>query len=553
MNDYVLEWKRSTETNYQSIVTTNLYYRIPSVQIGNSYNLRISSRNRLGIQSDLSTTTVTITGDTTAPAVATNVSGSGAFRSNFITWTNPSDADFKQVQIYVNTSNTTSGASLIGTTASSEFTHTGLPELTTRYYWLKSQDYTGNVSGFSSGTGAVTTLQDPQDGTNGLDGADGADGVDGVNGADGVNGTNGTNGSDGADGATGDTVVIGKVYYQTLQGSAPNTPSATSYNVSTASFTGLTSGWSLTQPSVDITDTSIKEWSSDFTVTIDGTTSAQTKVFTSPSGSIQVATDIESDNYVAGTSGWKIERDTGNAEFQNATIRGTLNATDITAGTLEADHIKLTGSQLENSGGTLVISSGGVDTTELANDAVDTSKIAATLQSTNYVSGTSGWQINKSGSVEFQDATIRGTLNATDITTGTLTATRLHGSGAVRSARGTLNETITLSDSLNISDFSVSLTGCTTGNQILILYFIRMSYGITTYVANYRSGLSSATPATSAQLQAPSGTSNQTTFITVGNVSSSTVTAGFGSIIPAGSGTTTVDYDGEVIILEFFK
>lgn len=342
VNDYVLEWKRSTETNYQSIVTTNLYYRIPSVQIGNDYNLRISSRNRLGIQSDLSTTTVTITGDTTAPAVATNVSGSGAFRSNFITWTNPSDSDFKQVQVYVNTSNTTSGASLIGTTASSEFTHTGLPELTTRYYWLKSQDYTGNVSGFSSGTGVVTTLQDPQDGTDGT----------------------------GADGATGDTVVTGKVYYQTLQGSAPSTPSATSYNVSTASFTGLTSNWSLTQPSVDITDTSIQEWSSDFTVTIDGTTSAQTKVFTSPSGSIQVATDIESDNYVAGTSGWKIERDTGNAEFQNATIRGTLNATDITAGTLEADHIKLTGSQLENSGGTLLISSGGVDTDEIASEAV---------------------------------------------------------------------------------------------------------------------------------------------------------------------------------------
>lgn len=319
VNDYVLEWKRTGETDYQSVVTTNLYYRITGVQIGDTYDLRISSRNRLGISSTASTTTVTITGDVTAPAVPTSVSGSGAFRSNFITWTNPSDDDFKQVQVYANTSNTTSGATLIGTTAGSEFTHIGLPELTTRYYWLKSQDYTGNVSGFSSGTGAVTTLQDPQDG------ADGADGADGIN---------GTNGTDGADGATGDTVVTGKVYYQTLQGSAPSTPSASSYNVSTASFSGLTSGWSLTQPSIAITDTSVQEWSSDFTVTIDGTTSAQTIVFTSPSGAIQVTTDIESDNYVAGVSGWHIERDTGNAEFQNATIRGTLNASDITTGTI---------------------------------------------------------------------------------------------------------------------------------------------------------------------------------------------------------------------------
>ena len=333
VNDYVLEWKRTGETDYQSVVTTNLYYRITGVQIGDTYDLRISSRNRLGISSTASTTTVTITGDVTAPAVPTSVSGSGAFRSNFITWTNPSDDDFKQVQVYANTSNTTSGATLIGTTAGSEFTHIGLPELTTRYYWLKSQDYTGNVSGFSSGTGAVTTLQDPQDG------ADGADGADGIN---------GTNGTDGADGATGDTVVTGKVYYQTLQGSAPSTPSASSYNVSTASFSGLTSGWSLTQPSIAITDTSVQEWSSDFTVTIDGTTSAQTIVFTSPSGAIQVTADIESDNYVAGVSGWHIERDTGNAEFQNAVIRGTLNASDISAGTLNVD--RLPGLVRESSG-----------------------------------------------------------------------------------------------------------------------------------------------------------------------------------------------------------
>jgi hypothetical protein len=47
---------------------------------------------------------------------------------------------------------------------------------------------------------------------------------------------------------------------------------------------------------------------------------------------------IQSANYVAGSTGWKINYD-GSAEFQNATIRGTLNADDITAGTLSADRI----------------------------------------------------------------------------------------------------------------------------------------------------------------------------------------------------------------------
>lgn len=435
VNDYVLEWKRDTETDYQSFLTTNLYYRIPNVQIGDDYDLRISSRNRLGIQSDISTTTVTITGDVTAPSAPTSASASGGYRSNFISWSNPSDNDFKETQVYVNTSNTTTGATLLGTTSATEFVHGGLAQNTTRYYFLKAVDFTGNVSGFSSGTSA-TTLPDPATGATGADGADGADGD------------------------TGDTVVSGRVYYQTIQSSAPSTPSATSYNVSTASFSGLTSGWALTQPQIDITDTSIQEWSSAFTVTIDGVTSAQTIVFTTPTGAIQVADDIESDNYVAGTSGWKIERDTGFAEFGSAAIRDTLtvgqipdltsakitdfdtqldtrskvftqlststptanavgdlwyqtdtrvyyrwsgsawtevtltadsivagtldanvvtvtnlNATNITAGTLEADHIKLTGSQLENSGGSLIISDGGVDTVTVASRAITNTTI----------------------------------------------------------------------------------------------------------------------------------------------------------------------------------
>ncbi len=49
--------------------------------------------------------------------------------------------------------------------------------------------------------------------------------------------------------------------------------------------------------------------------------------------------NIQSSNYVAGTSGWFINGATGAAEFQNATIRGTLNASDLMAGTLNVDRI----------------------------------------------------------------------------------------------------------------------------------------------------------------------------------------------------------------------
>ena len=69
------------------------------------------------------------------------------------------------------------------------------------------------------------------------------------------------------------------------------------------------------------------------------------------------------------------------------------------------------------------IANGAIGSDELANDAVSTdkieddavtiAKIAASLQSTNYVAGSSGWKIQKSGVVEFEQATIRGDVSAT--------------------------------------------------------------------------------------------------------------------------------------------
>lgn len=143
-------------------------------------------------------------------------------------------------------------------------------------------------------------------------------------------------GTDGV-GTDGDTVATGRVYYQTLQSANPGNPSASGFNFSTGILTGLTSGWSQTQPAVDITDTSVYEWSAPFTATLSG--GSTTVSFGTVTSAIQVTTDLESDNYVAGSTGWRIERDTGDAEFQNATIRGTLNADDIRTGTLTVNEL----------------------------------------------------------------------------------------------------------------------------------------------------------------------------------------------------------------------
>lgn len=47
------------------------------------------------------------------------------------------------------------------------------------------------------------------------------------------------------------------------------------------------------------------------------------------------AQDIHSDNYVEGVSGWRIRRDTGDAEFGNVIVRGRIESSTVTGGTIQ--------------------------------------------------------------------------------------------------------------------------------------------------------------------------------------------------------------------------
>ena len=112
----------------------------------------------------------------------------------------------------------------------------------------------------------------------------------------------------------------------------------------------------------------------------------------------------------------------------------------ISTGTISADRLQIDGVMFdtETVGGvtSLIIKESGVNTSQIAesaittarlsNDAVTVDKFANTLQSTNYVADTSGWQILTSGDVEFQNAKVTGEINATS---GTLSSSIAIGTG----------------------------------------------------------------------------------------------------------------------------
>jgi len=152
---------------------------------------------------------------------------------------------------------------------------------------------------------------------------------------------------------------------------------------------------------------------------------------------------IKSQNYSSGSAGWQISPD-GSAEFQNATIRGTLDASDITSGTLSTSRLDL--SQIltvgeaagdVNSGSTTIdggnITTGTITATQIDSNTITTGELnftpyqsgqaitngsvggititSSAIQSSNFNSGSAGFQITSGGVAEFQDVTVRGTFS----------------------------------------------------------------------------------------------------------------------------------------------
>ena len=147
---------------------------------------------------------------------------------------------------------------------------------------------------------------------------------------------------------------------------------------------------------------------------------------------------IQSNNYVTNNTGWAIKSD-GSAEFQSATIRGHIDATsgtlsnlDITGGITVAQngYIKSTNYSAQNETGWQITDSSATFNNVTARghieastgtlgllDVINTITVgdqthSGMIQSYGYTAGSNGWAIKSNGTAEFQNAIVRGEVNA---------------------------------------------------------------------------------------------------------------------------------------------
>lgn len=155
----VFGYKRTTESIY-TLVDGFLYsglewrVKIEGLAPGATYDFIAYSENVFGLLSTTSNPTLqdTAVSDTSAPDVPSSVGIEQVNITNArIYWTNPSQVDFKGVQIWCSTTNDRATANLRKTVlgiagAAGEWIHSGIGTTNSYYYWIRAVDWSDNPS-----------------------------------------------------------------------------------------------------------------------------------------------------------------------------------------------------------------------------------------------------------------------------------------------------------------------------------------------------------------------------------------------------------------------
>ena len=154
---YELQYKTAAASEYQSILTAEPRVVTTYGEVGVTYNVRVRAVNGIEVRSAWLTSTYTTVGDLTAPATPTGLAITGDYNQAVLKWNAATEKDYKETLIYASTTNNSATATLEARISGNTVTVAGLPVSTTYYVWLKHEDFSGNVSAFSTGVSFNTT------------------------------------------------------------------------------------------------------------------------------------------------------------------------------------------------------------------------------------------------------------------------------------------------------------------------------------------------------------------------------------------------------------
>ncbi|MER3519794.1 DUF1983 domain-containing protein [Klebsiella pneumoniae] len=161
--EYWVSWRRSDEgnvSNWQSARATEEQYEIVNVAENGRYDFQLYSVSFGGKKSEIITAVYQVKGTMTPPGAPTSLAAVGDYRNVVLNWVNPDSVDLAQINVYASKTNKLDTATLIAQAATTTFTHAGLGDNETWYYWIRAVNKRGMVGQPNSNLGTEATTRD---------------------------------------------------------------------------------------------------------------------------------------------------------------------------------------------------------------------------------------------------------------------------------------------------------------------------------------------------------------------------------------------------------
>lgn len=313
---------------------TYTFIGVPSV----AYSFRVRSRTINSVSVWSSTVNHTTAGDTTPPSTPTSLTTSTGFNAAVLNWVNPSDTDLASIQVYRRqTAPTVVAEALIATVAApiNFYYDSGRTVGNTYEYRIRALDTSGNASGYTSYSSIVvtglpansvttTTITDNAVVTNHMA-------------ANTINGDRITANTLNANKIIAGTITATQIAANTItSGQIDANSIRTAVLVANSITTGMIQAGAITATTIGtnqiITNSANIANGVIVNANIANATIQGAKIADATITNAKITGNLQSDNYVAATSGWQLNKSTGALELNGVSAgvgRTLLSATGL--------------------------------------------------------------------------------------------------------------------------------------------------------------------------------------------------------------------------------
>lgn len=160
---YYVSWRRSDAgnvSNWKSQRVIEEQFEIRDIAENGQYDFQVYAVSVSGRKTDTISTTYKVLGTMSAPEAPTGLTAVGDYRSVVLNWVNPSSVDLDHIEVLASKINDKAKAQLIAKVSGTTFSHNGLEDSVTWYYWVRAVNKRGMMSPLNSPLATTATTRD---------------------------------------------------------------------------------------------------------------------------------------------------------------------------------------------------------------------------------------------------------------------------------------------------------------------------------------------------------------------------------------------------------